>query len=130
MKSPTLAARAAVGEHPQIMADKDKVIDAILGVLQRAAAGKGPAPHYVTTYQVIQRLPKPMRDALIAEHGPVGAGAGDWTSAATFVANLLKNLSGVERDYIDTRGVKFCLDDDEPRAGNEVCGLWRLARPS
>jgi hypothetical protein len=110
------------------MNDQDKVIEEVRNVLGRAAAGKGPAPHYVTTYQVIARLPKPMRAALVAEHGKVGAGAGDWTSAATYVATLLRNMSGVEYDYFDTRGVKFCLDDDEPKAGNDVIGLWRLKR--
>lgn len=88
------------------MSEKDKVIEEVRNVLGHAAAGKGPGPHYVTTYQVIARLPKPIRAALIAEHGKVGAGAGDWTSAATYVASLLKNMSDVEYEYFDTRGVK------------------------
>ncbi|HEY1693405.1 MAG TPA: hypothetical protein VGG39_14660 [Polyangiaceae bacterium] len=111
------------------MTAKDQVVDEIRNVLRGASAGKGAAPHYVTTYQVIARLPKSMREALIAEHGKVGAGAGSWTSAATYVASLLKNMSGVEYDYFDTRDTKFCLDEsDEPRAGNPVCGIWRLKR--
>mgnify|MGYP000658955378 CR=1 FL=1 len=111
------------------MSDETEVIQAIRHVIGHAAKGKGPHPQYVTAYQILDRLPTAMRAALIDEYGKSGAGAGDWTSAAKHIANLIKGMSGIDVEHFDTRGVEFRIGDEQPRAGYEVCGIYRLSRP-
>jgi hypothetical protein len=106
------------------------VVRAIRGVLERAAKGKGLHSHYVTSYQIIDRLPKGMRVGLIEKHGKAGRGAGSHASAAKHVAKLLDGMAGIDVEYFDTRGVAFRLGPEQVKAGFSVCGLYRLSRPA
>ncbi len=105
------------------------VVHEIRRVLEHAAKGKGTHTHYVTAYQILDRLPRQMRADLIAQFGKSGAGVGDWQSAAKHIANLIKGMGGVDVDYLDTRGAQFRMADEWREAGYEVCGLYRLSRP-
>jgi hypothetical protein len=109
--------------------NETEVIQGIRHVLDLAAKGKGAHPQYITAYQILDRLPKVLRASVIAQHGDSGEGAKSWSSAAKYIANLIKGMGGVERSYLDTRGVEFRIGDEKRRAGYKVCGLYRLSRP-
>lgn len=80
------------------------LIDDIRVVLREAAKGKGPEPHFVTAYQILDRLPVQRRDELVATYGGFGRGAGTNFGAASALADALKNMGDVETSYLDTRG--------------------------
>lgn len=106
----------------------DKLPPAILGVLTEAAKGRGTDPHYLTAYQILNRLPAALRQALEAEYGPSGKGAGHNHSAAAHLGKLAKSLPGVESSYMDARGLSFEIADTETSSGYPVIGIYRLER--
>lgn len=102
----------------------------ILDVLRSAQTGKSnpPVPHFLTAYQILQRLPT-QRDVLLATRPKPGEGAKAYWSAASEVQNALRGLrSQVDVDFIDTRGMAFVVDKREFRAGYPVVALYRLKR--
>ena len=103
----------------------------VRNVLATANKGKGKEPHYLTAYQILDRLPALVRDQLIVEKGLPGSGAGVYHAAATVVRHaLLHHLRGeVEYTYFDNVGATFEVAGHQIRGGNSVCGLYKL-RPS
>lgn len=97
-------------------------------VLRDAAKGKGPEPHFVTAYQILDRLPRQRRDELVTTHGGFGRGAGTNFGAAGAVADALKSMPDVETSNLDTRGVSFDVQGAVVAAGYAVVGLYRLRR--
>lgn len=100
----------------------------ILDILARASRGKGPRPHYLTAYQILLRLPDAVRQALIAEYGEPGRGAGKNFTAVSRVAQVARDVA--EYDYMDARGLSFEFDEGEEgiEAGFPVIGLYRAKR--
>lgn len=105
----------------------EALVDEIRAVLANAARGKGPRPHFLTSYQILNRLPQSMRLQLISEHGSPGAGAQTHHSAVSVVAGCLQKMGGeIERMYLDARGVTFDVEGAPVFAGYPVVGLYRL----
>ncbi|MCL2726637.1 MAG: hypothetical protein FWD69_19630 [Polyangiaceae bacterium] len=97
-------------------------------VLQSASSGKGSRPHYLTSYQIVERLPAPERSTLIATYGRGGKGAGRADTAPAVIAKVLKHeLAGeVDVQYMDVSGTHFMVDGQVVEAGYGVVGLYRL----
>jgi hypothetical protein len=97
-------------------------------VLQNANPGKGARPHYVTSYQIVERLPAAERAALITTYGHGGKGAGRADTAPAVVAKVLKHeLAGeVDVEYMDINGTHFTIDGRDVDAGYGIVGLYRL----
>lgn len=53
-----------------------EIIDDVRTVLKSAAKGKGSKPNFLTAYQILDRLPDPLRTQLIAERGTRRKGTG------------------------------------------------------
>lgn len=108
------------------------IVDDVLLVLQAATPGKGEYPQYLTAYQILGRL-NTIRDRLLAERPDPGAGSGFHYSAASVVeqaCQMLQRRGFVEVDYIATEGLWFDVHGhDAVRAGNQVCGIYRITRP-
>ncbi|WP_437568288.1 hypothetical protein [Sorangium sp. So ce542] len=110
------------------MAKNDEVlIDEIRAALANAAKGRGSRPHFLTSYQILNRLSQSTKLRLISEHGSPGAGAQTYHSAASVIAGCLQKMGGeVERMYLDARGAAFDVDGAPVSAGYPVVGLYRL----
>lgn len=110
---------------------RDQLVNTIGEVLQNAARGKGTRGHYLTAYQILRRLPEATREALIAEYGPPGRGAGKNFTAVSRVAQVAREIA--HYDYLDAGGITFDgVEDDaeDPiRSGYPVIGIYRAKRP-
>lgn len=107
----------------------EEIVEDVRRVLQGAARGKGPAPNYLTAYQILNRLPADIRMRLVADHGRGGRGEGHHYAATGVVKNALKRLineNSVEIVYLDTGGLQLIIDGEPVEAGNRVCALYRV----
>ncbi|NOY93996.1 MAG: hypothetical protein GXP55_22670 [Deltaproteobacteria bacterium] len=98
-------------------------------VLRGAKKGKGDGPRMLTAYQVLHLLPPPLRARLIVERGIPGKGAGQHSSAASLIAHALVRVGCIECDYLDTRGLRFMVGEDEVEGGYELAKLYRYDGP-
>ncbi len=101
----------------------------VLKVLRDAATGRGSTPRFLTSYQILARLPDAMRAQLQAERGNAGEGGGQHYGPATVVAKageLLKGAGLARIEYWDTGGVTFTIagQSDAP-ASFAVCALFQ-----
>ena len=101
----------------------------VLTVLQRAAREPGNPRAGLTSYQILDRLPSPIRDRAIAERGAPGTGAGSGYSSASLIQSAAKRLvdGGQARfiGWLDTRGLTFRVAGRQFTASIERVGLWR-----
>lgn len=111
---------------------RQDLVEQVRHVLEEARRGKGDEPWFVTSYQILARLPRPMRDWLVARHGRPGEGSGHHHSAAQQVAHIAARMVGEEnKAYLDSGNVLFDVKLGEPiRAGFELCAIFRLPSPS
>jgi len=101
----------------------------VLTVLRSAATGRGEIPRFLTSYQILARLPEPTRMRLLAERGNAGQHGGQNYGPATVVAKageLLKAEGLVRIEYWDTGGVTFTIagQPDAP-ASFKICALFQ-----
>jgi hypothetical protein len=107
--------------------DRDALVTSILDVLASASKGRGPLPHYLTAYQIFHRLPDALRDALVAEYGEPGRGAGKHFTAVSRIAQVARDVA--EYDFLDSQGLTFETDLPEDAAsGAPVVGIYRMRR--
>lgn len=84
---------------------------------------------FLTAYQILNRLPRLTRDALVAQHGErSGKGAGRPITPARAVADALGQMDGVQRERLDTGDLAFTVAGAEVEAGAARCGLYRLEK--
>jgi hypothetical protein len=102
----------------------------VLRILEQARRGKGEHPHFLTAYQILDRLS--VREQLAAERGAGGgAGADVYYSAASVVKDAIKHLRNeVQTEFLDNVGAFFNVASEVVRAGNEVCAIYRVRRPN
>jgi hypothetical protein len=103
---------------------RDSLVRAVQDVLANAASGRGRERHYLTSYQILDRLPPALRDALIVEYGPPGRGAGANFTSASRIAQIAREVG--DYDYLDAQGLAFGVGDVEKvAAGYSVVGIYR-----
>lgn len=106
------------------------IVTEVRDVLRAASTGKGSRPTFLTAYQILGRLPEPLRARLIQERGVPGSGAGQCYAGASVVqgaAQMLNRTGEVEIAYLDTAGLTFDIGEPvEVSAGYQVCGIYRL----
>jgi hypothetical protein len=73
--------------------DRRQLVPLIRHVLQQAGSGTGPNPHYVSSYQILERLEEPARSDLLKKYGPGGKGAGRAETGPRVIADVLKRPS-------------------------------------
>ncbi|KYF90510.1 hypothetical protein BE20_08190 [Sorangium cellulosum] len=97
-------------------------------VLETAHRGRGQQPHYLTAYQIVERLREPARSELITKYGRGGKRAGSADTASSIISQVLANELSAEVDvaYLDTRDVWFSIADELVEAGYPVVALYRL----
>lgn len=101
----------------------------VLAVLRVAATGRGDLPRFLTSYQILARLPEATRERLLAERGNAGQHGGQSYGPATVVAKageLLKAERLARLEYLDGSGVTFTIagQPDAP-AAFEICALFQ-----
>lgn len=100
---------------------------AVLAVLANAAKGRGEHPHYLTAYQILERVPDGIRNTLIDELGKPGRHAGKHRTAVGPIKDAARRIAEV--DYLDARGLSFEYGEgEELSSGYPVIGLYRLRR--
>ena len=95
--------------------------------------GTNQQPGWVSAYQVLNRLPDDVRDALIADEGGVGGRANDagrGTGAANAVMRVLCRLNEermVDIDYFDAHNDTWFSVGSTTliRPGNVTCAIYR-----
>ncbi|OJY30885.1 MAG: hypothetical protein BGO98_29450 [Myxococcales bacterium 68-20] len=124
----------AANRDPQKVALEDE----ILAVLDKAARGKSGVPWFMSSYQILQSLPKTWQDELLAiAAGKVGQGAGEHRTAVTTISGALQSKrmrDQTVRTYLDPKHLSFTVPDadgadDTPtehvKAGYPLIGLYR-----
>ena len=95
---------------------------AVEAVLRSATSG-------LTTYEVLNQLPDPLRQQIIAERGMPGLGSGNPYSAANLVTDaiegILPSLETPYRVYVYGQAV-FTVAGQEIQPGNNAIALYRL----
>ena len=87
--------------------------------------------NYLTAYQILERLPSPLRDRLIAERGKPGQGNGQRYTAVTVVTQAAGQICTAEDAeksliYIDGGNIYFEVGQDLIPAGHEACACYRI----
>jgi hypothetical protein len=97
-------------------------------VLEAAHTGKGSLPHYLTAYQILERLREPERANLINQHGRGGKGAGRADTGPGIIAEVLNNelLGELDIVYFDACDTRFIVAEQLVEAGYPVIALYRL----
>jgi len=90
-------------------------------VLLKALRLKGSKSGFLTAFQILDRLPAPIRDRLIAERTLDGIDA-----APNVIASAAAMVPGVIMEFIDARGITVAIGNDAMSPGNGICGLYRL----
>ena len=106
------------------------ILPDVLTVLQDAKDGDG-NPMFITSYQVLERLPKPSRDQILAERPRPGAGTGAYFSADTVTAQALDmhvKRSAAEKEWLDSREFTISVGGKEVQPGNPQTALYRLKK--
>ena len=102
------------------------IADEVRAVLRSAHVGKGTERRFLTAYQILERLPAPLRDEVIADRGLPGKGGGSNYSAASLIADAAESLHGVETAFLDCGGITFSVGKHEVVPGYPLCGLYRI----
>jgi hypothetical protein len=102
------------------------IVEEVRAVLLNARRGDWERPNFLTTYQILERLPAAMRDQLIAERTMGGRGSGVNYSAVTVVAQAAALIAGVVTEYLDTVGLSAQVAGQPVSPGFEVCAVFRL----
>jgi 2-keto-4-pentenoate hydratase/2-oxohepta-3-ene-1,7-dioic acid hydratase in catechol pathway len=106
---------------------RDELVVAVRDVLEAAATGKGTEPAYLTAYQILNRVPAAVRDALVAEYGGPGRGSGQNFSAASRIGQIAADVG--EQAYLDTGGVAFEVNGETVAPGYQIVSVFRARRP-
>jgi hypothetical protein len=107
--------------------DATDLTQPILEVLRSAATGPEAERGFLTSYQILKRLSQPLQDQLRDSYGDAGRHGGNPFGAASRVAQVAGGITGVERRYLDTRGLHFDVGQSaDVSAGSEVCAVFRI----
>lgn len=109
------------------------ILDEVRDVLLKAHRGKGEEPQFLTSYQILDRLPEATKQRLIEERKAGGKGAGAQHAAPSVVSDAVRRMPDVEVAYIDCRGLLVKVGTETIEPSFEVCAVYRLrqtaARP-
>lgn len=87
-----------------------------------------PKGHYVTSIQILNRIPSSIRTKLISSRGRPGANSGRYYTPATDVAkaaDMLEKMGKAEKTWLDTKDLRLECEGDVVKAGNPSCALYR-----
>jgi hypothetical protein len=104
----------------------NEITNDVRQVLSSASRGKGNRPNFLTAYQILDRLPAPIQQRLIAERTLGGTGAGVSYAAPSVVSDAAEMLQDIDIDYMDSQGVMVTVAGQAVEPSNVVCGLYRL----
>lgn len=95
-------------------------------ILQTAQVNTG-GRSYLTAYQILELLPQPIKDQIIAERGTPGLKSGNHYAAANVVSDAAEMLHGIDIAFLDTSSLKIILNNGHDiTPGNKNVGLYRL----
>ncbi len=101
----------------------------VLTVLRAAARGKGSTPGFLTSYQILSKLPEALRTRLQAEIGDAGEGNGKHYTAASAVAQACEQLhrdGHARKEYWDTSGATFKIEGQtDANASFGLCAIFQ-----
>ena len=104
------------------------IVDDVRAVLAAARRGKGDRPNYLTVFQILDRLPDPLRARLISERTAGGANAGV-VFAASGVVSRAARMAGAEVEFIDSIGLSVQVVGQSVSPSYEICAVYRLPAP-
>lgn len=104
------------------------IVDDVRAVLAAARRGKGDRPNYLTVFQILDRIPDPLRTRLISERTAGGANAGV-VFAASGVVSRAARMAGAEVEFIDSIGMSVQVAGQTVTPSYEICAVYRLPVP-
>lgn len=104
------------------------IVEEVRAVLAAARRGKGARPNYLNAFQILDRLPEPLRAKLIGERTGGGRGAGTVFAAPSVVSRAAR-MAGAEVEYVDCIGLSVVVAGQAVTPSFEVCGVYRLPTP-
>ena len=116
-------------------AERNQVDHAILLALSRSPRGTGPlgARRWMTAYQILTHLARPVRVLLQDRYGRSGRHAGTFFGAASAIAIFCRRLSRssgrlIVIDYFDTRAIEIRIRGQSRPVppSYSPCGIYRL----
>jgi hypothetical protein len=102
------------------------IADEVREVLLRAPEAKSHGRRFLTTYQILDRLPPATRDRLIAERKLGGRGSGVYYAATGVVSDAAGRLPGVEIVTVDSKGLTIQVAGQTIVPGFGSSSLYRL----
>lgn len=103
-----------------------QIVNDVVAILTQAKQGKGTQPCFLSSFQILERLPTATRDQIILERGMAGSGTGSHYAAATLVAQACEMVPGRDETYVDTKGMTFEVAGKSINPGYEICKFYRL----
>lgn len=94
-------------------------------VLKKNAAASKKKP-YMTAYQILEQLPKHVRDPLIKKNGLGGKGAGVHNAATKVIARAAKAVTD-DIVYFSTSHTTFAIQGKNVTPSGDDCGLFRIS---
>ena len=83
---------------------------------------------YLTAYQILEKLPEPVRDRLIKKYGLGGEGSGLHNAATKVIARTAMTVTN-EVVYLHTSKITFSVQRKKLKPGPVECGLFRISKP-
>ncbi|MBX7105819.1 MAG: hypothetical protein K1X57_17175 [Gemmataceae bacterium] len=106
-------------------ADIEKEVIAVLARVTKAGDGGGPAG--LSAHQILARLPRTVREQIVAAGRSRRGGPPDYSSSATLIRNALRRLGDqIEIGWIDARGLHFEVAGDLIQPRGRVCAVYKL----
>ena len=102
------------------------IVDEVRQVLSRAIDANRYGRSYLTAYQILDRLPAPIRNRLIAERTAGGRGAGVSYAAPSVVSDAAETLPDIEIMAVESGGITIQVAGQGIAPGASAVGLYRL----
>lgn len=101
------------------------IVEDVLAVLAAARRGKSDRPNFLTAFQILDRLPDPLRARLVGERTAGGEDAGIVFAAPSVVSRAAR-MAGAEVEYLDSVGLSVQVAGRPVTPSYEVCAVYRL----
>jgi hypothetical protein len=103
-----------------------QIVNEVRHVLACASKGKGQTPCFLSVFQILDRLPRPLRDQIIKETTRGGKSTKKSLAATSVVARAAEYIPNVGRGYMDTGGLSVIVAGKELTLGYTICRLYAL----
>jgi len=103
-----------------------ELIEDVKQVLLSALRIKASNICYLSAYQIVERLPPPIRSRLFGQKATGGKRIQHAKDAVEMVSSAASMIPGVITAYMDCSGMKATVAGIEVEPSHQICALYRL----